>query len=88
MIAIARPINGLTINGFEYVIDEKGRRVVFKTEDVARMYLNYHGGWPDELIDEFLDNGRIIFEEIPEEELNIAGSTSIWFKEEDEDDVD
>lgn len=83
MIAIGRPINGIPINGLEYVITEKGNRMVFETEDVAKMYLMYHGGWPEELIEEFLNNGSIVFEEIPEEDLHIVGTTSIWFEEEE-----
>ena len=43
-VMIGRPINGISINGNEYVCDEKGRAIVFEDENDARAFLKENGG--------------------------------------------
>lgn len=38
-VVIYRPINGIGLNGNEYVLDEKGDLMVFETENDARLFL-------------------------------------------------
>lgn len=38
--AIARPINGISINGDEYLCDENGKMLVFNSEDEAVGLMN------------------------------------------------
>ena len=40
---ISRPINGISINGKEYVLDEKGNEMVFDTMIAAKEFLAKHG---------------------------------------------
>ena len=58
---IGRPINGIPINGNEYVCDDDGIALLFPTEDEARAFVYAHG-YNDEMIE---DEG-IVF--VPEEE--------------------
>lgn len=38
-VVIYRPINGIGLNGNEYVLDEKGDLMVFETENDAILFL-------------------------------------------------
>lgn len=38
-VVICRPINGISINGKEYVVDDDDELVVFETESDARLFL-------------------------------------------------
>ena len=38
-VVIYRPINGIGLNGNEYVLDDDGELMVFETEDDARRFL-------------------------------------------------
>ena len=40
---ISRPINGITINGNEYLLDENDEVMKFPTEDSARTFLSENG---------------------------------------------
>lgn len=40
---ISRPINGITINGKEYVCDDNGICIAFETEQKAVQFLLDHG---------------------------------------------
>ena len=40
---ISRPINGIPINGKEYVLDENGNEIVFNTVLAAERFLARHG---------------------------------------------
>ena len=40
--AIARPIEGVTINGREYVCDDDGQVLMFNSYGEAELYLIYH----------------------------------------------
>ena len=42
-VIIGRPINGITINGLEYVLDENGDPMKWATEEQARQFLKEHG---------------------------------------------
>lgn len=42
-VMIGRPINGITINGLEYVLDENGDPMKWATEEQARQFLADHG---------------------------------------------
>ena len=43
MVKIAKPVNGITINGNEYVLDDNGKAKTFKDEKTARLFLHQHG---------------------------------------------
>lgn len=58
MIIIGRPINGITINGYEYVLDNDGYPMEFKTESDARDFLT-----KNEIFEEDIERYGIIFEE-------------------------
>ena len=42
-VIIGRPINGVSINGNEYVKDDHGNMMKFKDEREARAFLHEHG---------------------------------------------
>jgi hypothetical protein len=42
-IIVGRPINGLSINGLEYLLDDKGEIMRFDTAEAAREYLFSQG---------------------------------------------
>ena len=48
-IIVGRPINGISINGLEYLQDESGELMRFDTEAAAREYL-FSKGMPLSLI--------------------------------------
>ena len=48
-IIIGRPINGIALNGNEYLLDEKGEIAQFDSEDAARKFL-FDKGMPLSLI--------------------------------------
>ena len=39
-IVIGRPINGISINGLEYMLDENGDYKLFNTKEEAKEFLN------------------------------------------------
>ena len=43
MFKIGRAINGISINGDEYILDGEGKIMLFKTEKDALSFLNAHG---------------------------------------------
>ena len=43
MIKIGRPINGISINGNEYLLDDDGKPMLFSHEKDARRFLMSHG---------------------------------------------
>jgi hypothetical protein len=43
MYCIARPINGINLNGNEYILDELGHLKIFKSRREAIQYLLSHG---------------------------------------------
>jgi hypothetical protein len=55
---IARPINGISLNGDEYALDENGDVLTFSSVSEAKQFLYEHGGTP-ESIDEDIANGAI-----------------------------
>lgn len=42
-IIIGRAVGGVSINGLEYLLDEKGQEMTFDSERAAREYLREHG---------------------------------------------
>ncbi len=48
-IIVGRHINGITINGLEYLLDEDGEIMKFKTENHAIAYMKKHGLDEDEI---------------------------------------
>ena len=57
-IMIGRPINGITINGLEYALDENGEPMKWATEEQARQFLADHG-----IGDNEIEGSGIVFEE-------------------------
>lgn len=62
-VMIGRPINGISINGNEYVCDEKGRAIVFEDENDARAFLKENG-----YTDKNIEDCGIVFESVDEED--------------------
>ena len=57
---MAFPINGVTLNGLEYLQDEDGVPIYFEDRDAARKYLREHGVTDDEMEDmEFRESNGI-----------------------------
>lgn len=49
--AIGRPINGISINGLEYVMDDDGELMTFASEEAAIAFLNQNGISADDIED-------------------------------------
>lgn len=62
-VLIGRPINGISINGLEYVCDENGITSVFNDETSAKMFLELNG-----IGDKEIDDQGIVFIEYNEED--------------------
>lgn len=62
-VLVGRPIEGVTINGLEYLCDEKGRAIVFKDESDAKQFLSDNGLSEDDIEDQ----GILIVEEDEDE---------------------
>jgi len=60
MVSIGRPIGGITLNGLEFVLDDKGDVMLFDDEDAAKEFLRSHG-YKDNEIDDlvFQEDGRV-----------------------------
>ena len=58
MIAIGRPINGISLNGLEYVINDDGNIMTFKSELEAKTFLREVVGLTDD------DMYYMVFEEV------------------------
>ena len=59
-VIVGRPINGVTLNGLEYLQDEDGVPIYFEDRDAARKYLREHGVTDDEMEDmEFRESNGI-----------------------------
>ncbi len=61
---IGRPINGIPINGNEYVCDDDGIAILFPTEEEARDFVHAHG-----YTDEMIEDEGIVFEEANDDEV-------------------
>ena len=55
-ILIGRPINGISINGLEYVLDEHGYEMLFENEAKAKQFLIDNG-----FTEEDIENQGIVF---------------------------
>lgn len=49
MIVIARHINGICLNGFEYVVDENGDIFEFIDKEIAVTFMKEHGAIDEDL---------------------------------------
>lgn len=74
MIIIGRPINGIPVNGLEYVLDDDGNTMLFGDEDKAKGFLMEHGYSGDE-IEYLLDAAVLVFEELETINLLEGGET-------------
>lgn len=52
MISVSRPINGISLNGDEYLLDDNNELLLFPDETAARNWL-YERGVTDEEIEGF-----------------------------------
>jgi len=59
-VIVGRPINGISINGNEYLLGDNGEPMVFSSESAAKDFLRGHG------INEFDD---FCFEDIKKREI-------------------
>lgn len=62
-VMIGRPINGISINGNEYVCDKNGAAIVFEDENAARTFLKENG-----YTNEAIENDGIVFESVDKED--------------------
>jgi len=51
-VIVGRPIEGIGINGDEYLLDDEGGELVFNTEEQAREFLIEKGGYTADDVDE------------------------------------
>ena len=49
MITVARPINGISINGLEFLLTKKGRVKKFQDREHAVIWLRFHGATEEEI---------------------------------------
>jgi len=49
MVAVGRPINGISINGNEWLLDDKSKLKVFADKSEAVQFLKDHGVSDDEM---------------------------------------
>ena len=52
MISIARSVNGVSINGSEYVINDNGDVLLFENENIARAFLHTHDYTDEDIVAE------------------------------------
>ena len=50
-IEVGRPINGISLNGLEYLVDDDGERMSFRSEEEAIEFLKKHGYTDDMIAD-------------------------------------
>lgn len=43
MFTVSRPIHGISLNGYEYLLDDNGTPKVFATPELAVMFLQANG---------------------------------------------
>jgi len=67
MIRIGRPINGITINGLEYIQDADGSEMTFEGEYTARTFLNEKG-----ISDDMIEDTGIVFIEADDQKEEIS----------------
>lgn len=58
---IGRPINGISINGLEYVTDNNGEEMIFDSIENAKEFLDSHG-----IGEEEIEAEGILFKELDE----------------------
>jgi|TARA_R100000501_G_C2603240_1_gene99760 hypothetical protein len=54
MVIIGKPINGISLNGYEYLLDDAGEPKEFKSKTEAKKYLATMGVEGDDLEDCFV----------------------------------
>ena len=50
-VIVSRPINGISLNGDEYILDDDGHEIVFSSEDQALEFLVEKGGYTEENVE-------------------------------------
>ena len=63
MVCIGRPVDGISLNGLEYVYHDDGALARFEDEAHARDFLYQHGFSDDDIEDEgimFVDESEVI----------------------------
>ena len=63
-VLVGRPINGISINGLEYVLNENGEPVKWATEKQARLFLKEHG-----ITEKEIEETGIVFVDAEQEEI-------------------
>lgn len=48
-VIVGRPINGISINGLEYLLDNEDQTMIFENEDAAKDYLRQHNFTEEEI---------------------------------------
>lgn len=49
MISVARPINGISINGLEFLLTDNGEVMKFQNKEHAIRWLKFHGVSEEEI---------------------------------------
>ena len=62
MIKVGRPINGISLNGLEWLLDDEGKELEFESKEIAMEFLREHGV---DLTDEQMEDA-LTFEELKE----------------------
>lgn len=63
-VIVGRPINGISINGLEYVLNENGEPIKWATEKQARLFLEDHG-----ITEKEIEETGIVFVDAEQEEI-------------------
>jgi len=64
MIVVGKPINGISLNGLEYLLDDEDNMMKFETREFAKYFLvnNGYDDWSDEELEDsfmFVDENDI-----------------------------
>ena len=60
MIKVGRPINGISLNGLEWLLDDEGKELECESKEIAMEFLREHGV---DLTDEQMEDA-LTFEKI------------------------
>jgi hypothetical protein len=70
MVAVGRPINGISINGLEWLLDDANKPMVFSDKNEAIAFLKAHGTDDTDIEDYVFDTE---FSESEMSELEVQG---------------
>ena len=54
MVIIGRPINGISINGLEYILNDDGSMRTWESRDSAEIFLMTHGETLQSIMDNYV----------------------------------